>query len=243
MEEYIVAQKNIITTANAMHCKHTQTTVCKIPITIEHTFTLFCNSQFVYTFHCLPQQLKELAIEYLFARNYIATKKEIKTITITENKKHIHIITQPNNDVAKSTNSKCCFKIYKLGILERMKEFENISNLYKSTRATHTVALADSNAIVFYCEDISRHAALYKLLGHCLRNDILLNNYALLLSCRVTQSIAKNLADKGISIIASLCGVTDTAIKLCNDNNITLAGFVRNLQMYIFTDHKHVELD
>lgn len=235
-------ENKVTALAQTCYCSPEKNEKQTISIPVELTTTLFFDNKKIYTFNCLPQQLEELATGYLFARNFIKHKNEIREIVISNDKKNIHILSKNLiNPINKISNTSCIY-LKKSLVFNRMQEFEKISELYQHTRATHTVAFANANLIEVFCEDISRHAALDKLLGYCIKNEIAYYQCALLLSCRVTQSIAENIADKGISLILSLGGTTDSAIALCNEKKITLVGFIRNMKMHIFSNHGHIQI-
>ena len=70
------------------------------------------------------------------------------------------------------------------GVFKRVKELGEKGVLYKVTGGTHVVAALDQNGEGIFIEDVSRHCAIDKLIGTCIKHGIEIPESVLLTSCR-----------------------------------------------------------
>ena len=84
-------------------------------------------------------------------------------------------------------------------------------------------------------EDVGRHNALDKLIGHqLLTKQLPLGNCILLLSGRVSFEMTQKALAAGIAMIAAISAPTSLAIEFARANNQTLIGFLRGETMNIY---------
>ena len=120
-------------------------------------------------------------------------------------------------------------------ILSCMRQLRNQEGLFTTTGCVHNGAWIKNGEIVFWAEDISRHCMVDKLLGWAVRQDVDIADLAILVSCRITSSIMQKLIHARIVLVASMSAVSNLAIELARENKVTLAGFVRDDRMNIYT--------
>ncbi len=120
-------------------------------------------------------------------------------------------------------------------LLENMQQLRDMPGLFTETGGTHNGALIYRGELKIWSEDISRHCMVDKLIGAALRNNWAFSELAILLSCRVSDSIIKKLIVAGMPIVVSMSAVTDKAIEMASTQGVTLAGFARGKRMNIYT--------
>ncbi len=61
--------------------------------------------------------------------------------------------------------------------------------MYKAMGGTHVVAAFDQNGAGIFIEDISRHCAIDKLIGTCIKEGIAISENVLVTSSRQTHAL------------------------------------------------------
>ncbi|MPM34359.1 Sulfur carrier protein FdhD [bioreactor metagenome] len=125
-------------------------------------------------------------------------------------------------------------------IYEIMDKNLNSSKLFKDTGGVHSVSIFNQNKGVITCEDVARHNAMDKAIGHCVLEGINLKDKIILVSGRISLEMMLKAAQMQIPVIISKSAPTNLSIELANRLNITLIGFVRGERMNIYTNPQRV---
>lgn len=135
---------------------------------------------------------------------------------------HNHI--KENTEVSLET-------LYQLS--ERLQSFQNN---FSATGGIHASGIFDMEGnLLALREDVGRHNALDKLIGHALSAGLLpLNNKILLLSGRASFELIQKAAMAGISIVAAIGAPSSLAVDLAKEFDITLLGFLRDNRFNIY---------
>lgn len=101
--------------------------------------------------------------------------------------------------------------------------------LHQSTGATHAAGWADAGGDIHHVrEDVGRHNALDKLIGHLLRNAIDTTGGIAAISSRASFEMVQKAAAAGIGTVAAVSAPTSYAIQIASELNVLLAGFARD---------------
>ncbi|OZI53095.1 formate dehydrogenase accessory sulfurtransferase FdhD [Bordetella genomosp. 4] len=127
-------------------------------------------------------------------------------------------------------------------ILRAMRAMRANQALHDITGATHAAAWADSDGQVqMVREDVGRHNALDKLIGALARRDEPFQQGLALVSSRASFEMVQKCAAAGIGILAAVSAPTALAIRLAQNSNVALLGFVRNADATIYSHAERIQ--
>jgi FdhD protein len=121
-------------------------------------------------------------------------------------------------------------------LLQLPEKLAAAQKTFQRTGGLHACALFDARGeLLLLREDVGRHNALDKLIGHqLLAGQLPLGNCILLLSGRVSFEMTQKALAAGIAAIAAISAPTSLAIEFARANNQTLIGFLRGGTMNVY---------
>ena len=107
---------------------------------------------------------------------------------------------------------------------------------FQTTGGLHATALFDAAGTLLVArEDVGRHNAMDKVLGHALREGWLpLERHILLVSGRVSFEIMQKALAARVSVVAGISAPTSLAAEFARANNQTLIGFLRGDRLNVY---------
>lgn len=218
-----------------------------------------------------PTALKEFAIGFSLSESIIESVRDIRSIEIETiasgvlvhievSQRCFMLLKQHRRSLAGRTGCGLCgieqieqtvkpivkvtatekFNLNSLKVaLTNLHKHQNAFNL---TGATHAAAMLSAEGDIISCfEDVGRHVALDKLIGH-ISVDNNSRHSALLLTSRASFEMVQKAAIANISIIFAISSATSLAIDIANRSNITLVGFCRENRVTIYTHPERLYL-
>jgi FdhD protein len=107
---------------------------------------------------------------------------------------------------------------------------------YHEAGGIHAAGIFTSHGeLVTIREDIGRHNAVDKVLGHCLMQGIPLKDKILVCTGRASYEMVTKAVRLGLPVAASLSSPTSLAVELAEHLHCTLIGYLRGQRMRIYT--------
>ncbi len=124
-----------------------------------------------------------------------------------------------------------------------VRELTRRSELHRSTGGVHGAALADRDGILVFREDIGRHNAIDKVIGHQLAAGGSFAGKVLLSSGRLTSEVVRKACRAGVPVVVSPGAPTDRSVALARQAGLTLVGFARGKRMNLYSAPERVAPD
>lgn len=127
-------------------------------------------------------------------------------------------------------------------ILHAARQLKQSQPLHLETGATHAAAWADAQGTIKQVrEDVGRHNALDKLIGHLLRTAEDPASGFAVISSRASFEMVQKAAAAGIGVLAAVSAPTTYAANMAHDLNILLTGFTRNNSFTVYAHPEHLK--
>jgi FdhD protein len=235
----------------------------------EYPITLVVNGYEIAVFQLTKSDLQDWAFGYLFSEGFIQEASEIESVSINEEMGSIYVSLQNGFNEEEMFSKKKHYtagcgrgvtffsmtdvknfekvysgKIHKLSyLLKKRSEFAKNSPFYLETGGMHGACIVEETGEITVREDIGRHNAVDKIIGHALRNGLSPERLILLTTGRVSYEMLSKAAKFGFPVIGSRTAATKQAIQLAKYLNIEVIGYLRGKMAAIYTSTGRVQND
>ena len=110
-------------------------------------------------------------------------------------------------------------------------------SVFEKTGGLHAAGLFDETGeLLIVREDIGRHNAVDKVIGHALLTDLLpLERHILMVSGRASFEIVQKALFARIPVVVAVSAASTLAVDLAAEGNLTLIGFMRGKSMAVYS--------
>jgi FdhD protein len=237
-------------------------------VVAEYELAIWLNGEKFISLLCTPRSLAELVTGFLYGEGVIDGAQEIFDISINEESGKADVILegvespsgrdvgprgtrtvttaggqggktlQPGTGNIPSPGPSKALPLDPDSLFDMMVKFSERSELFLATGGVHSCALSDGRAILLFEDDIGRHNALDKIIGHTLLRSMAPDRVIILTSGRVSSEIIGKAARRGIGVIVSRSAPTSRAIELANSLGMTLIGFARGRKFNVYANFR-----
>ncbi len=233
----------------------------------ETPYTLFLNDREILSISTLPTHLRELFVGFLVSEGVLLKPKEIKECQVDHGSKLVRIeVDVPRKRLANverkgMLTSGCAggmvfsvqtaakplrerrepMRIPSSSVLKRMYELDMYPGTYSITRGVHAASVATSSETLVILEDLGRHNAVDKIVGHCFLNQIETQDKLLLTTGRITSEVLIKAARSYFPIVISRSSASALAVAMAKQSEIDVITYVR-AGRYNYFPHGATEL-
>lgn len=242
-------------------CKHVNGTSEYVEdvVALEKKVRISVNSREILSLYCTPHMVKELVVGLVTTEGIIKGGWCVDRMSI-EYGKEISVDIPAEGEVSmegKTITSGCVggvtferevegepikdtFAIDRDTLRYIFRDFQARSELYKLTGCIHSAALSDGRIIICFAEDIGRHNAVDKVIGHALLENIPFSGKIMLASGRISSEISSKCSRCGIPILATRTAPTNLAVEIAERSGLTIVGFVRGSRFNVYTHPERI---
>ena len=232
-----------------------------VKVVSEYTLNIKLNNIPVASLVCLPKNFKELTVGYLISEGllkdvneielikevhpniFVKTKSEIKDIELyTELRSSgcVGIKQTWEQNVEKVESS---LMIDVKTIFKAQEILDDKCNIWKTTGGTHSAAIfSKDGALLAFYEDIGRHNAIDKIIGHVYLNEIDPTSCFLVSTGRQSAGMVLKLIRAKIPIVVSNTAPMVQGIELAQEFGITVICFARKPKLSLYSSEKRIKL-
>ena len=209
----------------------------------EHALDLVIDGKPFARIICTRRELREMIVGRLLTQRLIGGADDIEELSFTEDE------TKAEVRIRAGKGPRALYRIEQTPawrsewVFALARRFQTGMPLHDETFSTHSAFLMRKGEILYGCEDISRHNAVDKVIGHALTGGVPLSTCILFTSGRVPKDMTEKTVAAGIPMLVTKAAASADAIRFAREYGLTLichareSGFVVNEKNCVFTGY------
>jgi FdhD protein len=224
-----------------------------ISLAREIPYTLFVNDLEVLSIAALPTHLDELCIGFLVSEGVLKSPQEVEDCFVDHGNRIVRTYLDVPADRIERLEGKgmltsgCAgglvfsvqspsmlqqrdcepLKLSCADVIQRMKELDTYNGIYRVTRGVHAASVASTAQTLVIREDLGRHNAVDKIVGHCFLEGLATRDKLLLATGRITSEVLTKTARGGFPIVISRSSASAMAVTMARQFGIDVITYVR----------------
>jgi len=225
-----------------------------ISLAREIPYTLFVNDREILSIATLPTHIEELFVGFLVSEGVLASPVELLECNVDHGSRLVRlelnvpeerletvgrkgmltsgcaggVVFSVQTALAPRDDRREPLRVSCAVILKRMQELDTFPGIYRVTRGVHASSLADGDRNQFIREDLGRHNAVDKVIGHCFLNGIETTDKLLLTTGRITSEVVTKAARSRFPIVISRSSASALAVSIARQSHIDVVTYVRS---------------
>ena len=222
----------------------------------EHSLAVMLNGEHIVTMACSPHALAELALGYLVSEGIMKHRDSITSIQVAGSQVLIEAENidlperQQGYPLLNSCNGISFNQFSPTGstavreperrfkardLLALIRQLEETSKTFELTGGVHSAGLGNHGQLLYRYEDIGRHNAVDKVLGHAWLQGFTMKEQCLVLSGRIAAEIVFKAHRHGVSLVLSRSAPSLKAVEWAEHWGMTVVGFARGTGFNVYT--------
>ena len=204
------------------HAVESTQEVCADMLVHEHFLTLTVNGNEVARLSCTPRHLREMALGRLCTEGIIRSAGEVSHIGISPGADRVAVTLTgempPRCRMSKLPQA----AVDNAVVFELARRFREDSEIHRRTSGTHSCYLHLPDGEIVGYEDISRHNALDKVVGHMLLAGADPAECVIYTTGRVPADMVQKVVMARVPMLVSKAVPTDAGVKLAKEYGLQL---------------------
>jgi len=224
----------------------------------EVPLKVYVNQQELLTIMCTPTRLDCLVVGFLYSEGIITDLSQVVDIDIGDDLTTATVRLTDTGYRVPTTRTRTptgisfatrlpdpeidsALVVTPREILALMRKLRRQQTMFPETGGTHCSALASRKQIMIAAEDIGRHNTFDKLLGECMLRGVPVRDHILLTTGRISSEMLLKAAKIQAPIVVTKAAVTERAVRLAREFNITIVGYARTSRLSVFSGETRID--
>jgi len=234
----------------------------------EQSITILLNDRPVAISQGTPDNLKELAVGFLISEGRISDRGKLRDIQVDVQELWVNVLSDEESgsgseeihrrvsssgsaQSALLRDTSLCTPIPQSDplitfraedLVKMMNQLLTMSPQRNAGEGVHGCGIGNKGDLIYDREDIGRHNAMDKLVGQAWLDGLSFSHMALFTTGRISYEMALKAVRVNVPVLASHKSVTDAAIEIAEELNLTLVGKCRDRSIHVHTHHERIVL-